>query len=105
MAEVTVIVRKVQGNVYVVAGAGGNVEVQAGPDGLLLVAVRDAITTIHTRFREMVGKGMTLEQIRTARPSKEWDAKYATENFAPNDMQTSARWYEQMFNEAKAHRN
>jgi hypothetical protein len=51
----------------------------------------------------MVKRGMTLEQIRTARPSKEYDAKYATENFAPNEMQTSARWYEQMFNEAKAH--
>jgi cyclase len=68
-----------------------------------VLAVRDAITTIHSRFLEMVGKGMTLEEIRAARPSKEYDAKYATENFAPNEMQTSARWYEQMFNEAKAH--
>jgi cyclase len=68
-----------------------------------VTAVRDAITTIHARFLDMVKRGMTLEQIRTARPSKEYDAKYATENFAPNEMQTSARWYEQMFNEAKAH--
>src|SRR5262245_27831093 len=37
VAEVKVIVRKVAGNVYVIAGAGGNVEVQAGNDGLLLV--------------------------------------------------------------------
>ena len=68
-----------------------------------LIAVRDAISTIHERFLEMVGKGMTLEQIRAARPSKEFDARFATENFAPNEMQNSTRWYEQMFNEAKAH--
>src|SRR5215470_11016497 len=35
--EVTEVVRRVAGNVYVIAGAGGNIEVQAGPDGLLLV--------------------------------------------------------------------
>ena len=45
----------------------------------------------------------TLEQIREARPSKEFDARFATENFAPNEMQNSSRWYQQMFDEAKAH--
>ena len=32
-----VVTRRVAGPVYVIAGAGGNVEVQAGDDGLLLV--------------------------------------------------------------------
>jgi glyoxylase-like metal-dependent hydrolase (beta-lactamase superfamily II) len=68
-----------------------------------VIAVRDAITIIHARFLDMVKKGMTLEQIREARPSKEYDARFATENFAPNEMQNSGRWYEQMFEEAKAH--
>lgn len=68
-----------------------------------LIAVRDVITTIHTRFLDMVRKGMTLEQIREARPSKEFDARFATESFAPNEMQNSTRWYEQMYNEAKTH--
>lgn len=68
-----------------------------------LMAVRDAITTIHARFLEMVKNGMTLEQIRDARPSKEFDARFATENFAPNEMQNSTRWYQQMFDEARAH--
>ena len=62
------------------AGAGGNVVVFAGDDGVLLV-----------------------EQIRAARPSKEFDARFATENFAPNDVQNSTRWYEQMYNEARTH--
>src|SRR5689334_7217439 len=37
VAAVKVIVRKVAGNMYVIAGAGGNIAVQAGNDGLLLV--------------------------------------------------------------------
>ena len=68
-----------------------------------VIAVRDAITIIHGRFLEMVKRGMTLEQIREARPSKEFDARFATENFAPNEMQNSSRWYQQMFDEAKGH--
>ena len=68
-----------------------------------LVATRDAISTIHERFLKMVAQGMTLEQIRAARPSKEFDARFATENFAPNDVQNSTRWYEQMYNEARTH--
>jgi cyclase len=68
-----------------------------------VIAVRDAIAIIHARFLEMVKKGMSLEQIRQARPSKEFDARFATENFAPNEMQNSTRWYQQMFEEAKAH--
>jgi cyclase len=68
-----------------------------------VIAVRDAITTIHARFLEMVKKGVSLEQIRQARPSKEFDSRFATENVAPNEMQNSTRWYQQMFEEAKAH--
>jgi glyoxylase-like metal-dependent hydrolase (beta-lactamase superfamily II) len=68
-----------------------------------VAAVRDVITTIHARFLEMVGKGMTLDEIRQARPSKEFDARFATESFAPNEMQNSTRWYQQMYDEARAH--
>jgi cyclase len=68
-----------------------------------LIAARDAVSTLHARFVDMVKKGMTLEQIRAARPSREFDARFATESFAPNDMQNSTRWYEQMYNEARTH--
>jgi glyoxylase-like metal-dependent hydrolase (beta-lactamase superfamily II) len=68
-----------------------------------VIAVRDAIRIIHGRFLDMVKKGMTLEQILEARPSREFDARFATENFAPNELQNSTRWYQQMFDEAKAH--
>jgi glyoxylase-like metal-dependent hydrolase (beta-lactamase superfamily II) len=68
-----------------------------------LIANRDAISIIHDRFVKMVAQGMTLEQIRASRPSKEFDARFATGNFAPNDLQNSTRWYEQMFTEARTH--
>jgi len=70
-----------------------------------LVAVRDAIDVIHQRFVQMVRDGMTLDQIRAARPSREYDARFATENLSPNDMQNSTRWYEQMYSEALTHVN
>jgi glyoxylase-like metal-dependent hydrolase (beta-lactamase superfamily II) len=69
-----------------------------------LIANRDALLVIHERFLNMMRDGMTLEQIRAARPTKEYDAKYATEICcSPNTMQTSTRFYEQMFNEVKTH--
>ena len=69
-----------------------------------LIANRDALLVIHERFLTMVRNGMTLEQIRAARPTKEYDAKFATEICcSPNAMQTSTRFYEQMYNEVKTH--
>ena len=69
-----------------------------------LIANRDAISTIHERFLKMVSEGMTLEQIRAARPSKEFDARFATELCcSPNNVQNSTVWYQQMYNEAKTH--
>ena len=69
-----------------------------------LIANRDALAVIHERFVAMVRDGMTLEQIRAARPTKEYDARYATEICcSPNTVQTSTRFYEQMYNEARTH--
>jgi glyoxylase-like metal-dependent hydrolase (beta-lactamase superfamily II) len=69
-----------------------------------LIANRDALTVIHDRFLAMVRAGMTLEQIRAARPTKEYDARFATEICCSvNNVQTSARFYDQMFDEAKTH--
>ena len=49
-------------------------------------------------------EGMTLEQIRAARPSKEFDSRFATEICcSPNNVQNSTVWYQQMYNEAKTH--
>ena len=68
-----------------------------------LVEVSYVISTIHERFLQMVSDGMTLEQILEARPSLEFDARFATENLSPNNVQTSARFYQRMYSEAQSH--
>ena len=48
--------------------------------------------------------GHLVEQIRAARPSKEFDSRFATEICcSPNNVQNSTVWYQQMYNEAKTH--
>ena len=69
-----------------------------------LIALRDAVVTIHGRFQSMVKRGMTLEQVKGARPTKEFDAKYALENVGHNEVVSTDQWYETMYNEAKAGR-
>lgn len=72
-------------------------------DGLRYV--RDALSTIHDRFRQMYDQGMTLEQIRAAAPTREWDQRLATEICCSvNDRQNSERFYAQMYGEVRAHK-
>jgi len=71
-----------------------------------VIANRDALLVIHERFLTMVRDGMTLEQIRAVRPTKEYDARFATEICcSPNNVQTSTRFYEQMYNEVRTHQD
>jgi glyoxylase-like metal-dependent hydrolase (beta-lactamase superfamily II) len=67
-----------------------------------LIEVRDMITTVHARFRDMVAQGMTIEQIKESRPSKEFDAKWATENISPTTGNTMDRWYRDLYAEITA---
>lgn len=76
-----------------------------------IIAVRDAISTIHDRFVKMVADGMTIEQIWEARPSKEFDARFSLEAvfhppdyYNPNVENATRRFlYDRLFEEAKAH--
>jgi len=68
-----------------------------------IMAMRDAFTTVHARMLDMVKRGMTLEQVLEAKPSKEFDARFAPENVRPNSPFTNTRWITQMYNEAKGH--
>jgi glyoxylase-like metal-dependent hydrolase (beta-lactamase superfamily II) len=69
-----------------------------------LTALRDVITTVHGRFREMVAKGMTLEEITKARPSREFDAQFSPENSSPTTVVTTERWYATLYEEISAER-
>jgi hypothetical protein len=65
-----------------------------------LADLTSAVVTIHARFVDMVGKGMTLDQIVKARPSKEFDARFSSEALSPTTGNTVERWYGAMYKEA-----
>jgi cyclase len=44
-----------------------------------VVEYRDTITIIRDRIEDMIKKGMTLEQVKAARPTLEYDARYGSE--------------------------
>ena len=41
---------------------------------------RDMVTIIRDRVQEMVGKGLTLEQVKAARPTADYDPRYGTDS-------------------------
>jgi cyclase len=43
-----------------------------------LVEFRDMIVIVRDRVRDLIGKGMTLEQVKAARPSRDYDTEYVS---------------------------
>jgi cyclase len=56
-----------------------------------VVEYRDVMTIIRDRIQDLVSKGMTLAQVKAARPTFEWDARYGM---------TTGDWTTDMFVEA-----
>ena len=56
-----------------------------------VVYYRDMLTIIRDRIQDLIKKGMTLEQVKAARPTRDWDARYGKETGA---------WTTSMFVEA-----
>ena len=56
-----------------------------------IVYYRDMMTIIRDRVQDMIKKGMTLEQVKAARPSRDWDARFGRDTGA---------WTTSMFVEA-----
>jgi len=49
------------------------------------------LTVIRDRVQDMIKKGMTLEQVKTAKPTRDYDPRYGS---------TSGPWTTEMFVEA-----
>jgi len=48
---------------------------------------RDMVTIIRDRIQDMIKKGMTLEQVKAAKPTRDYDTRYgATSGFWTTDM-------------------
>jgi glyoxylase-like metal-dependent hydrolase (beta-lactamase superfamily II) len=71
--DITVPERSEEGGTLVVPGRGRVC------DEYDVVAYRDMITTIRDRVKELIRRGMTLEQTQEARPTKDYDGRYGTE--------------------------
>jgi hypothetical protein len=56
-----------------------------------VVYYRDMMTIIRDRMQDMIKKGMTLEQVKAARPTRDYDARYGKDTGA---------WTTSMFVEA-----
>jgi len=43
-----------------------------------VVFYQEMVTIIRDRIQDMIGKGMTLEQVRAARPTRDYDGRYGS---------------------------
>jgi glyoxylase-like metal-dependent hydrolase (beta-lactamase superfamily II) len=79
--EITVPADKQEGGTYVIPGHGRLCD-QAD-----VVEYRDMLTIIRDRIQDSVKKGMTLEQVKASRPTRDYDPLYgATSGFWTTDM-------------------
>jgi hypothetical protein len=51
-----------------------------------VVEYRDMVTIIRDRFQDMINKGMTLEQVKAARPTEDYDPLYGATTGWTTDM-------------------
>ena len=74
--QITVPLKYQEGGTYVIPGHGRIC------DEADVVEYRDMVTIIRDRIQDLIKKGMTLEQVKAARPSRDYDTEYA----GPSDV-------------------
>jgi cyclase len=79
--DITIPAEKQEGGTYVIPGHGRLC------DEADVVYYRDMTTIIRDRIEDMIKKGMTLEQVKAARPTRDYDPLYGTNTgFWTTDM-------------------
>jgi glyoxylase-like metal-dependent hydrolase (beta-lactamase superfamily II) len=68
--ELTVPARYQEGGTYVIPGHGRL------SDEADVVEYRDMVTIVRDRVQDLIGKGLTWEQVKAARPSRDYDSEY-----------------------------
>ena len=74
--DTTIPREKQEGGTYVIPGHGRIV------DEAEVVDYRDMVTIIRDRVQDMIRKGMTLDQVRAARPTMEYDERWSGQSGA-----------------------
>jgi glyoxylase-like metal-dependent hydrolase (beta-lactamase superfamily II) len=68
--EITVPARFQEGGTYVIPGHGRL------SDEADVVEYRDMVTIVRDRVQDLIQKGLTFEQVKAARPSRDYDSEY-----------------------------
>jgi glyoxylase-like metal-dependent hydrolase (beta-lactamase superfamily II) len=81
LLEITVPAKYQEGGTYVVPGHGRIC------DEAEVVEYRDMVTIIRDRVADLAKKGLTLEQVKAAKPSRDYDGDYGSSTgFWTTDM-------------------
>ena len=72
--DLTVPGKTQEGGTYVIPGHGRVC------DEADVVEYRDMVVIIRDRIQDLIKKGMTLDQVKAARPSRDYDTEYVSEN-------------------------
>ena len=83
--DITIPKHEQEGGTYVIPGHGRLTDEHD------VLEYRDMVTIIRDRVQNMIKKGMTLEQIKAAKPTFEYDGRYGS---------TTGPWTTDMFVEA-----
>ncbi len=77
--EITVPARFQEGGTYVIPGHGRL------SDEADVVEYRDMVTIIRDRVQDLINKGLTWEQVKAARPSRDYDPEYGSDGGSSPD--------------------
>jgi cyclase len=72
--QMTVPAKTQEGGTYVIPGHGRIC------DDADVVEFRDMVVIVRDRVRNMIQKGMTLDQVKAAKPTRDYDPEYVTSN-------------------------
>jgi len=86
LIDITVPGRKSEGGTLVIPGHG---RLADQPD---IAYYREMVAIVRDRIKAMVGKGMTVEQVKAAKPTLDWDARYGRNQGWTTDMFVEAAY-------------
>jgi glyoxylase-like metal-dependent hydrolase (beta-lactamase superfamily II) len=82
--DLTVPADKQEGGTYVIPGHGRLC------DEADVLEYRDMVTIVRDRIRDMIKSGMTLEQVKAAKPTRDYDPLYGTTAVTPDQFVEAA---------------
>ena len=83
--EITVPEKYQEGGTYVIPGHGRLC------DEADVVEYRDMATVIRDRIQDLIKKGMTLEQVKAAKPTRDYDTRYGSSDMFVEDVYNSLK--------------